>query len=103
MNADKQKRIEEIEERINNLREHRAMWGRAGGVGGKMAMQAVAEIEELELEKEDLLNGTNKLEIYRIQKRITQLKLLREQANILKKLHYNSEIKKAEEQLKSLK
>ena len=40
--------------------------------------------------------------IYKTQKRLNQLKLLKEDANLIKKLQYNSEIKKAEAELQSL-
>ena len=40
--------------------------------------------------------------IYKTQKRLNQLKLLKEDANLIKKLQYNSEIKKAESELQSL-
>lgn len=32
------KRLEEIDTRIEGLKEHQQMWFRAGGVGNKMAM-----------------------------------------------------------------
>ena len=102
MEKNEQERIDQINQRIKNLKEHMVMWGKAGGVGGRMVTQAIAEIEELELEKEDLLNGTNNLMIYKTQKRLNQLKLLKEDANLIKKLQYNSEIKKAEAELQSL-
>lgn len=99
MEKTKEDRIAEIDARIKDLKEHMVMWGRAGGHGGRMAMQAVGEIKVLELEKNDLINGTNHFTIYKIQKKIEELKLLKKKVSILKKLKYNSEIKKLEEEL----
>lgn len=99
MEKTKEDRIAEIDARIKDLKEHMVMWGRAGGQGGRMAMQAVGEIKVLELEKNDLINGTNNFTIYKIQKKIEELKLLKKKVSILKKLKYNSEIKKLEEEL----
>lgn len=103
MEENKQNRIKEIEERIKDLEAHSIMWARAGGRGGKMALQADAEIKELKLEKEDLINGTNKLPIYKFEKEIDRLKSLKEYANIFKKMTYNHKLKKLEEELKPLK
>ena len=52
------KRLREIDDRIDHLSSHMTMWGRAGGRGGAMAMQALGEINELKREKERILNGT---------------------------------------------
>ena len=46
------KRLREIDDRIEHLSSHMTMWGRAGGRGGAMAMQALGEINELKREKE---------------------------------------------------
>ena len=102
MGISKEERIKEIEQRIKGLEEHKAMWLRAGGVGGRMASDAVSEIKELELEKEDLINGTNNLEISRCQSKLAQLKRLRESANFIKKIQYNRQIKTAEAELQAL-
>ena len=41
------KRLRVIDDRIEHLYSHMTMWGRAGGRGGAMAMQALGEINEL--------------------------------------------------------
>ena len=112
MEKDKQKIIDEINQRIEDLKAQRVMWSKAGGRGQMMAMQAIGEIKsleleredllkEIELEKQDLLNGTNNLEIYKIQKRLEQLKQLKKEANFIKKIKYNFEIKKVEDEYQS--
>lgn len=97
-----QERINEINRRIKDLNEHMVMWSKSGGVGGRMAIEASEEIKELELEKEDLLNGTNNLKVYRIQKRLEQLRAQKKYAILFKKMLYSSKIKKAEAELQSL-
>lgn len=103
MNEAKQKRIEELDKAIADLREHMVMWGRAGGVGGRMAMQAYGQLQELELEREDLVNGTNKLAISRKEREIARLRALKEDAILLKKLRYKKELEKEEKALQELK
>ena len=102
MEKTKEERISEIDERIEGLKEHALMWRKAGGAGYKMAMQAYSEIEELELEKEDLINGTNKLQIHLLNKKLIQLKILKDESAVVMKLKYINQIKKAEEELTSL-
>ena len=96
--GEKEKRIREIDERIKGLEEHRTMWARSGGAGGRMAMQAIAEISDLNLEKQDLLTGSNSLKIKKIRQEITRLEALKKQARFFKKRAYTKELeqKKAE-------
>ncbi len=59
-------RIVWIDDRIKALEEHRTMWARAGGVGGRMAMQAIREVAELKEEKARIYKGTQqKIDIIR--------------------------------------
>ena len=102
MGKTKEERISEIDARIEDLKEHAKMWIKAGGMGNKMAMQAYGEIEELEIEKEDLINGTNKLQIHLLNKKLIQLKVLKEESAFVMKLKYINQIKKAEEELANL-
>ena len=99
----KEERIKEIDKRIALLKDHTVMWGRAGGMGGKMAMQALTEIKELEMEKDDLINDTHNLEIRNKEREIKRLKALKEEAMFLKKMKYSKEISKQEEELNNLK
>ena len=89
-------RLIEIDERIADLNEHITMWSRAGG--GRMAMQAVSEINSLKEEKDRILNGTQeKIDV--IQDKIEELRLLKQQCkiiNFVKKINLNKEIKKYE-------
>lgn len=100
MEKDVSNRVSEIDRRISDLESHIAMWGRAGA--GNMAMQALAEIADLKLEKEDLLNGTNKLEISKTTRELNRLKFLKEEAGLIKRIQYNFQIKKVEGELKNL-
>ncbi|MBQ3436085.1 MAG: hypothetical protein IJH13_03620 [Bacilli bacterium] len=98
----KDQRIAEIDERIHDLREHGSMWAKAGGVGGRMAAQAYGEIKDLEMEKDDLINGTNNLGIKRKEEEIRQLKALRKEANFLKRMKYNKQITQQEAELEAM-
>ncbi len=100
MEKERDARIREIDKRIDDLISHRSMWASSGGMGGNMAMKANDEIEELRKEKEDLLNDTDNIGIDKKHARLRELNELRETANFLKKMKYNSEIKKVEEQIR---
>lgn len=103
MEKTKEERVRELDGRIADLKKHESMWAKAGGHGGMMAMNANAEVKELELEREDLINGTSKLAIYRIEKELERLTYLRRDANIFQRMSYNSKIKKLEKELYALK
>ena len=100
LDAKYEKRLREIDKRVEDLKEHMVMWGRAGGAGGKMAMQANSEIKELLEEKERILSGT--------QKRIDELEDIKNILELFKKRvktrkrkeEYTSEIKEIKEQIK---
>lgn len=49
-------RLIEIDARVADLLSHMSMWGKAGA--GRMAMEASKEIDELNAEKNRILNGT---------------------------------------------
>ena len=97
-----QKEINKIDKRIKDLEEHIPLWLKAKGLGKKMAINAFSEIKELQLKKEDLINGTHKYEIYKIKIEINQLNALKENANIIKKIQYNYNIKKNYKKLQLL-
>ena len=103
MEISKEERVRELDKRIADLKEHASMWAKSGGRGGMMAMNAHAEVKELELERYDLINGTNKLAIYRIEKELERLTYLRRDANMFQRMSYNSKIKKLEKELYALK
>ena len=60
---DKEKRLNEIEERISRLKDQSIMWAKNGGTGGNMAMKAQIEIKLLEAEYNDLKYGTHRKEL----------------------------------------
>ena len=85
-----EERIQAIDMRIQNLREQQSMWARAGG--GGMAMKALWEIADLEMEKNDIINGTNNLGITQKEREIERLKIMRNEDTLLKKFSYNKQI-----------
>ena len=98
MNEKYTNRLVEIDNRIEDLTSHMGMWGRAGG--GKMAMQAVGEIDLLKAEKERILNG-NQEKIDKLEEQISELRKLKAQChviNFIKKMNLNNKIKGYEEQ-----
>ena len=91
-------RLVEIDDRIEGLKSHMSMWGRAGG--GRMAMEAVSEINSLKAEKARILNGTQE-KIDEIQGHIRDLEQLKAQChaiNFIKKMKLNNEIRVYEKQ-----
>ena len=92
----KQKKIEELTDRIEELQSHRSMWGHAGGMGGSMAMKASQELHDLE-------NGTNSYEIYKLEMNLRSLKARKEDAILLKKYLLSKKIKSQEEELNRMK
>lgn len=99
------KRLKEIDDRIEHLKDHMTMWSRAGGRGGAMAMQALGEINELKREKERILNGTQ-AKIDDIEQQIEILKSIKRRIsklNIFKQMEYTKEIKEQEQQILNLK
>lgn len=98
-------RLYEIDARIADLKAHMSMWGRAGGRGGAMAMQAVSEINELKAEKERILNGTQ-AKIEKISKKIKSLQEQKQQVakiNLIKQAQLNKQIREQEEEIAVLK
>ena len=91
------------EKKINELKSQRGMWAKAGGVGGRMALQAMSEIKLLEIKRDDIIYGTHRYEVCLKEKEIKSLKLLREQATFLKRRKYSKQIKQSEEELENLK
>jgi hypothetical protein len=79
------------------------MWGKAGGRGSMMALQAQEEIKQLELEKNDLENGTNNLDIYLAEKKLKSLQYQKEDAFLIKKWIISNKIKRQEKELNTLK
>ncbi len=102
MDEAKKKRISEIDARIAGLEEHISMWRAAGGAGIRMAGEAHIEIERLMLEKEDLINGTNKLKIHELDLKLRQLQSLKEDANFIMRMVYDRKIKEKKEEIKKL-
>ena len=66
-------------------------------------MEATLEIKLLKIEKSDLENGTNELEIYKLKRKIKYLEKVKEQALLLKKIKISKELNKYEEKLKTYK
>jgi len=91
-----QRRLLEIDNRIEDLENHITMWLKAGGHGSRMAGQGRQEISELKKEKERILNGT--------QEKIDELKELKAQCKaiqLIKKAKINKEINYYQQQEES--
>ena len=95
--------IEEIEARIQDLKIHQMMWRKAGGVGPNMALKAEIELQDLEIKKQDILNGTNNYEIIKKEREIKRLKNLRNKAIIFQKRKYGKKIAAIEKELEKIK
>ena len=78
----------EYKKRIEDLKEHSSMWFRAGGMGGKMAMNAREEISYLEGIVKDLENDTTDFLSSLYADKLEYLNLIKEGASIfqLKKI-----------------
>ena len=95
----KKTEIERIDERIDELTNHMVMVGRAG----RQPNSSMEELHRLKLRKNDLLNGTNELEIYELEKRLHFLEGAKKEASIFKKSRYNSEINELKQKIEMLK
>ena len=107
MDSYTKERIESLDKEIRELKEHAIMRARAGHGGSNSVMTELERVKELELEKEDLINGTDKLSTYRSEKRIREieseireLKVLKDASNFLKKKQYDSELAALEKELR---
>lgn len=100
---EKEKRLQEINERLQLLERQRSMWFRASGMDDGKVMEATLEIKLLKIEKSDLENGTNELEIYKLKRKIKYLEKVKEQTLLLKKIKISKELNKYEEKLKTYK
>lgn len=98
-------RLAAIDSRIEDLYDHMRMWGRAGGKGGAMAMEAQHEINELKAEKERILNGTQaKIDkLYTKIKTLTEEKKQHSKINVIKQIRLSKEIKQQQREIETLK
>ncbi len=101
LNSDKKEQLNKVEKRIKDLEEHRHMWFKAGGMGGRMAMEATTEIEDLKVLRSDIINGTNhyaKIEKYKqAVEELKRLKAQREKTIFFKRGKIDKEIKEQEQ------
>ena len=96
----KEKRLLEIDKRIQELERSRATWLRTEGMNNQKTIKASSELRQLRLEKYDLENNTNELEIYKLEHEINRLEKLKENALFLKKEIYEKRIKRKESKIK---
>ena len=97
-----QAKIDEIDDKIEDLRDHQSMWFHAGGHGGRMAMQAHQEIHDLEMQKEDLMNGTHKYEIHELEMKKRRLLALKKESSLFKRSKISKSIKEVDQELEEL-
>lgn len=100
---DKEKRIQEIDKEIADIEKRKAEWQNGDKFGLHFAFILDHDIARLQLEKGDLLNGTNNYRIYQLEREISMLKMLKEQALFVGKISYGIKIKKTEKELESCK
>lgn len=103
-NGPYKERLNELNERLKELISHSSMWAKSGGMGGKMAMQAQQEIEDLKAERTRILNGTQE-KYEQIQDKINELKELKRQCHIIqfiKKKQLDNEITQYQKQQNEL-
>lgn len=103
LDAKYEKRVREINKRVEDLRQHQEMWRKAGGKGYSMADKAKKEIDALLEEKERILSGR--------QQKIDELEDIKNILELFKKRvktskrreEYASEIRALKEQIKEAK
>ena len=100
---DKEKRIQEIDKEIEDLEKRKSEWLDDDSFGFHLTFILDHDIAKLQLEKGDLLNGTNNYRIYQLEREINMLKMLRDQALFIGKISYGLKIKKTEKELESCK
>ena len=102
LTEEQKEELRKIDERIDDLRQHQSMWAKAGGMGGSMAIKAMGEIEDLEIKKKDIVNGTNNYKIITLGREIAKLKSVRRKATLLEKFSLSSEIRKRTRELNDI-
>lgn len=100
---DKEKRIQEIDKEIADIEKRKAEWQDNDNFGLHLSFILDHDIAKLQLEKGDLLNGTHNFKIYQLEREISMLKMLKEQALFVGKISYGIKIKNAERELESYK
>lgn len=96
----KEKRLIEIDKRIQELERSRTTWLRTEGLNDPKTIKASSELRQLRLEKYDLENGTHELEIYMLEHEINRLTKLKENALLIKKEIVEKKIKRRKEKIK---
>lgn len=86
---------------IENLKEHSSMWFRAGGMGGKMAMNAREEISYLEGIVRDLESGTTDFLSSLYEKKLEYLNLIKKGASIFQLKKIEALEKKSKEDMEA--
>ncbi len=87
MREDKEQVINECNERIDGLKSHAKMWSKAGGVGGRMALNAHSEIKYLEGIVADLENGTTDHLASLYDDKIKYLEFIKSEAGLVDAAH----------------
>lgn len=95
MDSNIKKRIKEIDTLIEGLKKYIDVCLPLGGLYRKFALRVQERIKELELEKDDLIHGTNKLELYQLKKQLQSLKSTTKQAKNFVDLYYNTIVNEA--------
>ena len=103
-NKNYEERLIEIDNKIEDLKEHKKMFVTAGGHGLKMALQVDEDIYKLEEEKSRIQNGTQE-KVDQIADKINELKLLKAQCkaiNFIKKTKINKKVHSYEQEMEQI-
>ena len=97
-----QKRIEEIDRQIKEIKKNQEEWTNEDGLGPRKALYANIDIGKLEEEKERILSGRQQ-KIDDIKQVQQTLETLKKRAGLLKKRAYAKEIKDIDKEVEELK
>jgi len=81
----------EIENRIEKLKNQAQSWSKIGGSGSIIAEDTYSEIKDLEVRKNDLINGTDNYKKLVIDREIKNLKSYRKTLSLLRKVKSNKQ------------
>ncbi len=99
MEKSKEEKILAISEKIVDLQEQLDNKKTSNEIFNKVTQ----EITLLQIEKDDIINGTNNLEIKKQEIKIEELNKAKEQSGLIKRIKYVQRINKAKNELEQLK
>ena len=101
MNEKEELRIREIDARIEVLEKQKQKWQNKEEID-KKAFQTYSEIDDLKEERANIIAGSKKEKIEKLEKQIEQLKALKQQTTLFKRIKYNTKLRQRELELKEI-